>query len=669
MTRSAITPAVLEWTEQGHPYSTQFADIYFSNADGLQESQYVFLQQNQLPQRILTHAEQRPFTIAELGFGSGLNFLLTWQACLANNALTPQRPLHYLAIEKHPLKVDDLAKILATWPSLQDLSAILLAHYPSLVQGCHVLSFNHGLVQLQLWFGDVAQILPVWSDAPTGFIDSWFLDGFAPARNPEMWAPTLYQHMARLSRPHAQFSTFTASGQVRRGLTTAGFVVEKVAGFGSKREMLRGHWPDESTRTSSHAPWFNSLAPAVKESHALIIGGGLAGCHCAYSLSQRGWQCTVIEQQTQLAGGSSGNRQGAFYPLLTRHWRDLSTQFYLPAFLTALRCLQQLVAQGASFAHEFCGVLQLGVTPNSHTRLSQIAEQLSLPEDLMQWVSAAQAEALSGLNLQCAGLWFPNGGWVSPPQLCQALLSAAQQHTTQTVLFGQTVQQLSRHSGIWQALDQYGQVIASAPVVILANAYEASYLQPALPLATVRGQVSYPTATDESALLKTVLCHEGYVTPAWEDMHCVGATYDPEETSLQVRVSDNISNANSLARSLSALAAVLPLPEETPAQCGLRCVTPDHLPIVGMVPDYTEFLQQYGDLAHGRAAAQYTAPTASGLYVSAGHGSRGLISAPLAAEIITAQLTGGMQPLAVPLLQALAPQRFWVRQLKRAQVG
>lgn len=216
----------------GLPYSKTFDDVYFSSDNGLQETDYVFIDGNHLIARWLT-LNQANFRIIETGFGTGLNFLCAAQHWLTHAPANSQ--LQFISLEKYPLKTADLEQALLRWPQLQAYSHELLAHYPHVLAGEHCNLFN-GRIQLKLCVGDALQQLTALNLSA----DAWFLDGFAPAKNPDMWQDALFQQMARLSKTDTSFATFTSAGAVRRGLTAAGFQVSKRPGFGKKREMLTG---------------------------------------------------------------------------------------------------------------------------------------------------------------------------------------------------------------------------------------------------------------------------------------------------------------------------------------------------------------------------------------------------------------------------------------------
>lgn len=217
----AIQHGTLSWNEQGTPVSQQFDDVYFSNQDGLEETRYVFLQGNHFPVRFIEHS--RPLCIiAETGFGTGLNFI---------------------SFEKFPLRVADLEQVHAHWPTLAPYAEALRQAWPSALPGCHRLILADGAITLDLWFGDINDLLPTLDDSLTHQVDVWFLDGFAPSKNPDMWIENLFHTMARRCRAQGTFATFTVAGFVRRGLQQAHFDVEKIKGYGQKREMLRGVLP------------------------------------------------------------------------------------------------------------------------------------------------------------------------------------------------------------------------------------------------------------------------------------------------------------------------------------------------------------------------------------------------------------------------------------------
>jgi tRNA 5-methylaminomethyl-2-thiouridine biosynthesis bifunctional protein len=233
-----VKSAALTWYDQVHPHSSLFDDHYYSLIDGLNESRHVFLQGNDLESRWQQLSNCQTFSIMETGFGSGLNFLTSWQLWNSINT-NKSNKLNYISVEAYPMNSDQLVKSLSNWKnSLSDLSEQLLTGYPALKSGSHRIDFEKDNVSLILIFEDVRTLMPKLVKKHLGLIDAWFLDGFSPAKNPQMWQSDLYQHIYQLSKPDATVSTYTVAGVVKRGLSKAGFSVYCKPGFGTKREML-----------------------------------------------------------------------------------------------------------------------------------------------------------------------------------------------------------------------------------------------------------------------------------------------------------------------------------------------------------------------------------------------------------------------------------------------
>ncbi len=227
------TQAALIW-RNGQPYSTAFDDVYFSSDDGLLETEYVFIQGNALISRWQSLADSS-FSILETGFGTGLNFLCACKAWLEHAPANAM--LHFTSVEKYPLNPTDMHKALQHWPALQPIADTLLTQYETLLNTGTTTLFNNR-IRLQVLFGDATECLSKINTKA----DAWFLDGFAPSKNPQMWQPALFEQMARLSHSETTFATFTSAGVVRRGLAAAGFKVNKQPGFGKKREMISGYF-------------------------------------------------------------------------------------------------------------------------------------------------------------------------------------------------------------------------------------------------------------------------------------------------------------------------------------------------------------------------------------------------------------------------------------------
>jgi len=640
---ASLPYARITWRD-GVPFNLDFDDIYFSRVGGLDEVHQVYLGGNGLPERWRGRTQ---FTIAETGFGTGLNFLATaarWRDTMAAGAC-----LHYVSCEAFPLAPAELAQAAALWPALSDVAAELLAIYPPPVPGFHRRSLLDGRIRLTLLFGDAVAMLRDFH----GCVDAWYLDGFAPRKNGAMWSAELWPLLARCSAPGATLATFTVAGDVRRGLQSAGFRIEKRPGFGGKREMLTATLP-QSASVSSATPWF-ALPPPVTERDAVVIGAGIAGITVSQALALRGWRVRLVEGAQQVASGASGNAAGILMPRLAADMAA-DAQFSLATFLYATHWLNQLACAGRTAAWHPSGILQL----LDDTAAAALA-RLQFPAAVMEWIDPARASALAGLPVASGALHFPGAGWVEPARLCRDVLS---QHDTIELLRGRTVTALRRSGEQWVLQAEDGELLRAAVVVIAAAAGGRRFepLQDLPGLAT-RGQLTRLQPAASLRGLRMPVCGTGYVIPTGEETAWVGASYGRESQAEELSAEDQVCNLQNLARLLPASKVA-----ETPlaGRAALRATVPDHLPIVGPVVDRDTFSKVFADLHHGRPAARYpAAPYISGLYVTTGHGSRGLATCPLAAELLADMLDGTPLPLPRSVTHLLHPARFLVRQLRR----
>ncbi|MDM9595287.1 MULTISPECIES: bifunctional tRNA (5-methylaminomethyl-2-thiouridine)(34)-methyltransferase MnmD/FAD-dependent 5-carboxymethylaminomethyl-2-thiouridine(34) oxidoreductase MnmC [Pseudomonas] len=652
--------AQIDWDDQGRPHSRQYDDIYFSKNEGIEETQHVFLEQNRLRERCTALTPQDCLVIGETGFGTGMNFYCAWQL-FAEHAPRGAR-LHFVSVEKYPLTREDLARAVQLWPQLEPYWQPLLAQYVAVHGGFQQFSFDHGRVTLTLMVGDALAQLPTL-DAQ---VDVWFLDGFAPAKNPDMWTPELFAQLARLSRPGTTLGTFTTTGWVRRGLIAAGFAMRKVPGIGKKWEVMHGQfqgWPAEQPAPAEPEPWYARPAPVQGPRHAVVIGAGLAGSATAASLAARGWQVSVLERHDAPAQEASGNPQGVLYLKLSAHGTTLS-QMILSGFGYTRRWLQQL-QRGQDW--DDCGVLQLAFDDKEAQRQAKLAE--AFDSTLLHVLDQAQAESVAGVALPAGGLFYPEGGWVHPPALCQAQL----QHPHIELLTHQEVIELRKVDGRWQAWDGE-RLLASAPVVVLAGAAEIRRFEACaeLPLKRIRGQITRLPATEASRALRTVVCAEGYVAPPRGDEHTLGASFDFHNDDLAPTVAEHQGNLSLLDEISTDLAERLNTSVLDPARlrgrAAFRCTSPDYLPIVGPVADAQAFTDAYAVLAKdARQVPDTPCPWLDGLYVNSGHGSRGLITAPLSGELVAAWVCGEPLPLPRTVAQACHPNRFALRRLIRGK--
>lgn len=676
--------ADLRWDASGAPLSGSFDDIYFSLENGLAETEWVFLRNNRLAERWRALDPARPglFVIGETGFGTGLNFLCAWR--LWRDIAPDNWRLHFISAEKFPLTHADLRRALAQWPQLADLSAELLAVYPARIAGFHSAALSRN-TSVQWLFDEADSAFDALLDStaaelPRGFaIDAWFLDGFAPAKNPAMWTGQLFDRIGRLSRPGTTFATFTAAGFVRRGLDAVGFDARKTPGFGSKREMLHGEFRDSTERGPTERgpiegeaePASPGLRPAPRPidywalpppplapQRVVVIGGGLAGTSTARALAERGWPVTLLERGAELAAGASGNRQGVLYTKLSAQAGALN-RFALAGYLHALTHYRRGDLYDAPCG-DFCGVLQLAQDDETWAAL---AAAFAGQDDWVQFVDRERAGELVRCTVPRPALWFARAGWLSPRRIC----ARQARHPLIDVRLQCAVTALEQADGQW--LLQTSQGAMRSGCVVLANAGAAAELAPfaQLPLKSIRGQISDIPADWLRERPAAVICHEGYLTPAADGGLAIGATFDQHTADGALRDADHRRNLASLSQALPQLLTERPFDvTRLGGRVGFRCATPDYLPMVGAVCDGDLLRERCAALARN-ARARIAAPQAAlpGLYLNVGHGSRGLTSTPLCAQLLAAQIAGEPRPLPRDLVQALSPARFAIRDLIR----
>ena len=665
----SIANAKIQFNENGTPYATQFEDLYFSDAQGLEETTHVFIKNNKLLQRWQNWHEPQ-FVIAETGFGTGLNVLVTllhFEQFLQQKT-APKFKLHFISIEKYPISHSDLNKALLLYPQLAQYSKPLLEQYPIAIAGCHRLSFLDGMITLDLWLGDVHEVLPKLENKPDGLIDTWFLDGFAPSKNPDMWTQELFENMASLAKDQCHFATFTAAGHVKRGLRQAGFDVQKQPGHGRKRDMLAGTI-DKPEQNPSRLPYYFREPVQTNKSpntqpRVAIIGAGLAGANCAFALSKRGIKSTVYCQESTLAAGASGNAQGGFYPQLNAEAGHAS-QIHGLCFNYANTLYRQILAQGFHFNHQWCGTLQLAFNEKVMSRYSKMVNNKTWPEALVQWVDAKKATQIAKLDLPYPGLFIEQGGWINLPELVAGLIKAADA----TMRVNTRLTAMENNNNKWQLTWQDGSQ-TEADIVIMATGSESKTCQhmSQLPFRLVRGQVEAINSQNELANLSTVLCHKGYLTPAWQGTHALGSSYVKDDNNTEYRLTEQHKNVEMHQKALEKCEWIKDIQPSTQGRAAIRCSTPDHLPMVGAVPNIDKQTNQYNDLYKALAAKHYPNPiNHNNLFMLSGLGSRGLTTAPLCAELLVSQILNEPLPLPNNLLDALNPNRFLVRGLIRRQ--
>jgi tRNA 5-methylaminomethyl-2-thiouridine biosynthesis bifunctional protein len=540
------------------PHNLNYGDIYGSRGGAMAETEYVFLAGNGFPARW----QADHITIAELGFGTGMNFLMAWKQFLHH--APPHARLHFLSVEQAPLNGEDIARAAAPYPDLTPLASQLVARLPLRLAGIHPLRFDR--VYLTLGYGEAGSILPQFHTA----VDAWFLDGFAPAKNPEIWRAEVLTHIARLG---GTVATYTAASAVRQRLEALGYKVEKRTGFAGKRDMMIA------------IPAANKPIKRMGGRIA-IIGGGIAGCASARALAERGCGITLYERQT-IASGASGNPAALLYPRLTQHWSE-AMSFYLSAYSYMLSHLPQWgVAYGSP------GLVKTSHSRQEDVRFSDFNARTGIDAEILHPVNHEEASNILGMPAPAGGIYFPRGTWLDPRDFCTKLLTHP----------GITVKEYHPIEGLGDL---------SEPYVVLCNAEDALRLAPEYMLKIGRsaGQVSRIPAAQIHHAPRCLYSHQGYALAVGSEL-LIGATYDHTDFSGDVTTANHQRN---YAQASAALPDLLKTPDFTRWQgrTSLRATTPSRMPYLGKL--------------------------APGLYINAGHGSRGMLSAPYGAELLAAEI-------------------------------
>lgn len=619
--------APISWTAEGIPYAEEFADIYYSKHGGLEETQAVFLEPLGLPERWRGRTQ---FTIGELGFGAGLNALATWD--LWARTRDAGAVLHFISVEGFPMDRADAARALALFPELNARAEKLLARWPCRAAGIHRLWFPEDGFCLTLIHEAAEDALAAIHDP----IDGWLLDGFAPARNPDMWTPSLLKRIAAISAPGARAATYSVAVALRRALTEAGFEVQVAPGFARKKERLIAEMPEALQRATQRRP-----------KTALIIGGGIGGACVASALLQRGVAVTLIDSET-LAAGASGNPVGLVSPRLDLG-DDPDARFLRTAYYHAIDFYRNRTVD----AFHTTGLTR---AERDLDKAAKLSADPPLPED---WLQDAAPDAF-GLNAPTA-MHLPQAGLLEPAKAITTLTQGC------TVLTGRAVHEIERTKDGWRLLDHAGAAIADADIVIIAaGAGAAQFLPPEhVPLQGRRGALSI--ARYDGPDLPAVT-GGAYAFPWQGDLH-FGATFDPaplDTPPAPLCVDDHLRNQTDLQKLSPQRAGMLAPLETWSGRAAMRVATPDHLPVAGGVPDWDALKPVFEKLASGALDRRtITAPQLHGVFVIAALGARGLTTAPLLGEFVASLACNEPTPLPPEQARALDPARFALRNAQR----
>jgi len=528
ISRERKLPAPDVVLEDGILRSRRHDDIYFSVEDGLAETRHVFLQGTDFLSRLEPHAIHH---VLETGFGTGLNFLATWDAF---RRVAPEGArLRYAAIEGYPLDTNIMSSIHDAFPELRDLADQLTLLMPPRWRGPHHLFFEQGRVELILLYGEIREII----GRHDIHADSIFLDGFSPSKNAEMWGEDVLVPLGNCLAPGGRLATFTAAGHVRRSLSLAGLEVSRVPGFGRKRDMTIAHR-------------FGAAPTKLTKRRIAVIGGGIAGVSVARSLQRFGALPTIHELQGGLGQGASGNRTGNQLPRLGLD-DSPGHRFARAAFAFARR---ETYANGSELG---ANGVHLATNDQMDERFQAIAAQ-HWPQNYLQLLSADEASDILGFRHDRTALLH---SWAGSVDVKDWLLA--------------------RSSGVEVTSDKPDRaqehvlaVGAALPAMLEDDEY--------LPLQLAGGQVSFMRHRPQSRAFNMALSYGGYFTPSVDSLHVFGATFEHGRSldDLDPRMEGHRHNIDLMPEGLRQFLGD-PDPVELAGRVSFRASTRDRLPAMG----------------------------------------------------------------------------------------
>ena len=586
--------ADLSWKDN-KPFSESYGDFYSSKKGSYAEAKHVFIEGNHLQEKFLNLEAETTFSIVEVGFGAGINFLTTCQEWLKEEK--SNQFLDYIAFDKTLFNVEDFKKTIKQCPELKEVSRVYINNYPANISGTQRIYFKDYRISLTLILGDIKSSLSYLTNASD--IDVWYLDGFAPDKNPDMWSKEIFKQMNLSSHRDTTFSTFTSARLVKNNLKQGGFIYELAEGFSNKRHMLKGK--SEST---------NAKEDSKKK--IAVIGSGIAGSILAYKLAQRGHEVDVYEQNETACSGASGNDILITYPRLSA-FDSPYARFCLHSFLFASSFYDQL----KSNAWHNSGVLLMSHNDSSLKRQNSLLN--ARPDnELFEELSHEEASKRAGLQLNNGGILFEKGGYIEPKALCQDLLS----HKNVNLKLSSTVEKIDVYKNNLTLIIN-GEVSEYQEVCLCAG-YTSNELLNFPGLSSKRGQISYVDSSKEFENLKFPICASGYFSPKIRGSHVLGSSYS-DVTNYSVLEEEHISNKKKLKAIHNFNVNI------HGGNVGFRAVTKDRLPLIGLN---------------------------KGIYVNTGHGSRGSTSSPLCAEIIADLIDNRPLPVDYEVARALNANRF-----------
>jgi len=614
----AIQTADLDWQLVDGidvPVSKQFGDVYFSKDNGLLETRHVFLNGNDLTTRLADLKPFEYFCVGETGFGTGLNILALWQLW---QQVRPDNHshLHAISVEKFPLSKVDLIRALNAWPELKPLADQLISQYPMPIAGCHRLSFPKERFSLDLWLGDAHDVFPVIEK--TAPVNAWFLDGFAPSCNPDMWEENVLNNIVRLSEIGTTFASFSVAGVLKRGLKNHGISISRPRGFKHKREMLKAIWnPAEETESSliqeiTQKKTERDTETNIRPRQIAVIGAGIAGLSTAWAFAQRGHQVTIYDQSAPLSGGS-GNPLALLNPKLCPVEQSAEHLMTL-AWQNALNHYQKFKAFRPIQVNQLA--------------LKNPEQLLGLADEYPEEILAVQDTESQELQTAFPSLKLLEAGAVSPHQLRDEILQNVNIRYKQAKISHIEAATKPQLFSDEQDLGEFDHVI-------VCTARETAQFFADYPaLKPIRGQVSWMNNQAQPLSQNIAYSYGGYCMQLDAEHLILGASFYPGRDDIEVLAEDHVHNYELIHSVFPEYAQSLASTDTWQGRASVRAQSQDYFPLLGKMKADEE------------------------IYSFAGLGSKGFLFAPLCSEILAAQILGEACPVPSSLVKKLSVTRF-----------
>ena len=576
-------------------FSEEFDDLYSSAKGAVAECNHVFIKGNNLNERFENLGENSKFYIGEIGFGIGINFLTTCKSWL--NHTKQNQVLEFYSFDKYLFRLSDFKKLNVSCPDLKEYISELERNYPRNIQGAQKISLFGGRIILNLIIGEIDNTQEYIKLMDK--VDAWYLDGFSPSKNPDLWSIKLFKCIHKSCHENTTFSTYTSSGLVKNNLTESGFNHSRAMGFSDKRHMLKGTVDTQLKKNTSNTK-------------VAVIGSGIAGCVLSYTLAKKGIEVDLYEKSDSICSGASSHELLVTYPRLSAHDTAFGS-FTLHSYIFATNFYKRLKTD----AWKKTGVIILNHDAATEKRQSSLLEKRADGE-IYRYIDPDEASEISGIDIKLNGLIYEDAGYILPEEMCKFLIESPKIN----IFTSSHIKSIKKNREVFNL--NIGKKKFEYQNVCVCAGSETANIVDIDGISIKRGQVTHIESLDNVSRIKLPICAKGYISPRVNNIHLVGSSYsDSEDTDLSEE--EHLYNLNNLKLVIDEEMNVIT------GRTGHRAVSKDHMPIVGMK---------------------------DGIYINTCHGSRASVTAPISAEIIASMIVEEAPPLMGRELESLSPERF-----------